>query len=432
MAGRSSAQDPNYKLYSQYGGQQKYLAAKKALDEIKKKAEKSSQPLVEANKVLQKSLDSLDRNSLGLYANLSVAEYNHDAPLVARLKAEITKVKAKINLNYTKIYAIDVKTKEAQDKFIKAKVVTNAPGGNGNVTVTSTTPGKGPWNFNAPLVKRSDFVYTLNNFTSVNKGTANRPDVTITRTNQLNKVVELPSMIPAGNASVGDAYTFWTTGHDFGKGTIQMDRKLNTVEIAAEAKKAAEKNKTKFDPNMYGFRFNYNPTTINMSWAGMTGANPVFEAAGLDPAIPMASNLFTGTISFDIVLNRIHDLALLTESGGYIYGENPYPWNVTPEDRKLIVQKGTMYDIEYLFKSVHGYTLPTYKSTLMGTTNDPGWLPVRPVELHLGNKLRYRVRISGLEIVHKIFSAKMVPLLSVVSISCLRYWDGPSGKDPKK
>jgi hypothetical protein len=77
-------------------------------------------------------------------------------------------------------------------------------------------------------------------------------------------------------------------------------------------------------------------------------------------------------------------------------------------------------------------TSTNYKSTLMGRTNDPGWLPVRPVELHLGNKLRYRVRIASLEVNHKIFNQQMVPIFSEVSISCMRYWDGPSAGDPKK
>lgn len=106
---------------------------------------------------------------------------------------------------------------------------------------------------------------------------------------------------------------------------------------------------------------------------------------------------------------------------------------MSTEDRKTIVEKGTMYDLEYLFRTLHGYAFYTnFKSTLMGKTNDPGWLPVRPVELHLGNKLRYRVRVSGLEVVHKIFSEKMIPILSVVTITCNRYWDGPPAKDPKK
>jgi len=427
MAGRITPGDPNYKLYAQYGGQQKYLAAKKALDTAKKQAAKDSKPLIEANKVI---LDQLNDITNGYYVKLKLAQIENNTVDIAFWKAKITAAKNKYSLNSTKIYVIEVKLKDAQDKFNKAKIksTTGSGSGSGADTVTSNTPGTGPWHFNAPLVKRADFVYTTTS--SVNEGTESRRDVTITRTNQV--VVPLPKLIPAGTSSVDDAYNFWTN-QEYGKGAIQMDRKTNTIELAANAKKEAALNKIKFDDKMYGFRFNYNPTTVNMSWGAITGANPVYESAGKDPAAPMAQNLISSYLTFDIILNRIQDLALLDSTGKYLYGENPYPWEISATDRKTIVNKGTMYDLEYLFRTMHGYAFYTnFSSTLMGKTNDPGWLPVRPVELHLGNKLRYRVRISGLEVVHKIFSAKMVPLLSVVSITCMRYWDGPNAKDYKK
>ena len=429
MAGPTKPGDPNYKLYAQYGGQQKYLAAKKALDTAKKQAAKDSKPLLAANKVI---LDELNDPANGYYAKLKLAQLENNAVDIAFWKAKITAAKNKYSLNSTKIYVIEVKLKDAQDKFNKAKIKSTTGSGSGSGsgadTVTSNTPGTGPWNFNAPLVKRADFVYTTTS--SVNEGTESRRDVTITRTNNI--VVPLPKLIPAGTSSVDDAYNFWTK-QEYGKGAIQMDRKTNTIELAANAKKEAALNKIKFDDKMYGFRFNYNPTTVNMSWGAITGANPVYESAGKDPAAPMAQNLISSYLTFDIILNRIQDLALLDSTGKYLYGENPYPWEISATDRKTIVNKGTMYDLEYLFRTMHGYAFYTnFSSTLMGQTNDPGWLPVRPVELHLGNKLRYRVRISGLEVVHKIFSAKMVPLLSVVSITCMRYWDGPNAKDYKK
>jgi hypothetical protein len=47
------------------------------------------------------------------------------------------------------------------------------------------------------------------------------------------------------------------------------------------------------------------------------------------------------------------------------------------------------------------------------------------VELHLGAGLRYRVRISSLDVNHIIFNERMVPILSKVSIQCTRYYDSP-------
>jgi len=143
--------------------------------------------------------------------------------------------------------------------------------------------------------------------------------------------------------------------------------------------------------------------------------------------------LFASTVNFVVILNRIQDLAELTATGSYKNGTNPYSIEVSPEDRLDIVQKGTMYDLEYLFRAMHGFAASAnYDSNLMGKTKDPGWLPVRPIELHLGKKLRYRVRVTSMEVNHKMFSTSMVPIFSEVSFSCMRYWDGPMGKDPKK
>ena len=410
MAGRSTPPDPNYKLYASYGGKAKYEAAKKARDDAKAKATKAKKPYEESNKQLDYKLNSLDQSNLGLYPQLTVAKYAHNQTLVSSLTAEINKVKGKMHANYTAIYKLDVDIKNAQDAFEKKKVVkNNTSSGPGDKTEKPGTVYTGSWKFNAPMV---------NNRSALEKA-------------------DLPKMIHAGSDIKGDAKKFWTSDENGGgKGAFQMDRQTNTTEFLAEAKKAADKagRGKDFDPNYYGFKFHYNPTTVNMSWAGVMGANPVFEAANLDPAIPMAQNLFGANITFDIILNRIQDLALLNPDGSYKKGSNPYdPVTVSPEDRQMIAAKGTMYDLEYLFHTMHGFMASAnYKSTLMYKTNDPGWLPVRPVELHLGKKLRYRVRVLSMEVVHKIFSESMIPILSVVSFNCARYWDGPIAKDPKK
>lgn len=416
--GLYAAPDPNQKLYNQYGGKDKYLAAKKARDTAVSAANNSIKPYEAANTALLYSLNSVDQNNLGLYAQLRAAQAGYGGLDPKKIQAQITSTINKISANNTKIYEYDLKIKNAQDKFDKANLEKAGSGNKGSGTGAKSISGNpGPWKYNAPLINSSYFL---------NKG-------------------DLPKMIAAGVSSSGDALSFWqpyyTSGNPFGtvqgtlpgKGTIQMDRLTNTAEFKANAQKEAAKNHISFDPNYYGFKFHYNPTTVNMSWSGIMGANPVFEAASLDPAIPMSQNLYGGSLSFDILLNRIQDLALLNPDGTYKQGENPYPYEVDIQDRKDIVAKGTMYDLEYLFHAMHGFMSSTnFTSTLMNKTNDPGWLPVRPVELHLGNKLRYRVRVNGLEVVHKIFSEKMVPILSVATFTCLRYWDGPVAKDPKK
>lgn len=411
MPGRSTPgkkPDPNYDLYRQYGGKAKYEAALKERNDAKSKAKKAygktADQYYKENEVLTEQL----RNPVnGLYEQLRVAKLQGDTVLQTFLNGQITKIKAKMRDNGNKAELYISKVKEAQEKFTKKKVKpAKDKGGTGDSDQKAPTQFAGKWKFNAPMI---------NKLSALDKN-------------------ELPKMISDGSNIEGDAKLFWTSDENGGgKGTIQMDRQTNTLEILAQAQKASKTPK-QFDPNFYGFKFHYNPTTVNMTWAGMAGSNPVYQAAGLDPAVPFSQNLFTGMINFVVVLNRIQDLALLNKDGTYKNGSNPYsPVEVKPEDLKLIANKGTMYDLEYLFHAMHGFMTSTnYKSTLMGRTNDPGWLPVRPVELHLGNKLRYRVRIASLEVNHKIFNQQMVPIFSEVSISCMRYWDGPSAGDPKK
>lgn len=403
MAGRLTPPDPNYKLYGQYGGKAKYEDAKKARDDAKIKAKglagNTAEYYYKANKVLDDDLNG----SFGWYYQLKVAKEENNTVNIAKFTAEINKTKAKISNNYllAKVYEGQIKT--AQDKFEKAKVkYKNSDSGNKKDKTEDAYDGI--WKFNAPMI---------NNLGALENGS-------------------LPNMLPAGPAATGDAKTFWSENMG-GKGTFQMDRQINTAAFKADSKKAADAIKRPFDPNYYGFKFHYNPTTLNMSWAGVMGANPVFEAANLDPAIPMQQNLFASTVNFVVILNRIQDLAELTATGSYKNGKNPYSIEVSPEDRLDIVQKGTMYDLEYLFRAMHGFAASAnYDSNLMGRTKDPGWLPVRPIELHLGKKLRYRVRVTSMEVSHKIFSTSMVPIFSEVSFSCMRYWDGPVAKDPKK
>jgi hypothetical protein len=411
MPGRSTPgkkPDPNYDLYRQYGGKAKYEAALKERNDAKAKAKNAAGNTADYYYKANEALTEQLRNPVnGLYEQRRVAVLQGDNVLRTFLDGQITKIKAKMRDNGNKAELYISKVKEAQEKFTKKKVVPAKDNkGTGDSDQKAPTQFAGKWKFNAPMV---------NKLSALDKN-------------------ELPKMISSGSEIEGDAKLFWTNNENGGgKGTIQMDRQTNTLEILAQAQKASKTPK-QFDPNFYGFKFHYNPTTVNMTWAGMAGSNPVFQAAGLDPAVPFSQNLFTGMINFVVVLNRIQDLALLNKDGTYKNGVNPYsPVEVRPEDLKEIANKGTMHDVEYLFHAMHGFMTSTnYKSTLMGRTNDPGWLPVRPVELHLGNKLRYRVRVASLEVNHKIFNQQMVPIFSEVSISCMRYWDGPSAGDPKK
>jgi hypothetical protein len=114
------------------------------------------------------------------------------------------------------------------------------------------------------------------------------------------------------------------------------------------------------------------------------------------------------------------------DENGLAPGENnPYPGfddKSRVEDLKTIYKKGTMYDLEYLFKVLNGPSA-THQTILNGQSADWGFLIGTQVELFLGDGLRYLVRVNGINVNHTIFNDRMVPVISQVSISCGRYND---------
>jgi len=194
-----------------------------------------------------------------------------------------------------------------------------------------------------------------------------------------------------------------------------------------------------------------------MGWGVSAEVNPAYENLGMDAASPMALGLIQSNISFELFLNRIEDFKYIDENGlknvqtgtqtrnrfagetiGIVaepvplYGKipNPYPYKVDDSELQLIYNKGTMYDLEYLFRVVMGFNA-NYKSTLNGVTADRGWISNIAVELHLGAGLRYRVRISSLDVTHIVFNERMVPILSKVTMQCTRYYDSPLSSTDK-
>ncbi|CAB4166930.1 hypothetical protein UFOVP964_29 [uncultured Caudovirales phage] len=356
------------------------------------------------------NLESHNLNTAALYlATLTKpsAEYTAGKAIVDALKASCAKLTA------DKV-AADNKLKEAKAKLpvnyvpgspgerAAANAVTNAV----TTRPTSNTPGK--FVFNVPTVLG-------NNFRGI-------------QASDLGGEIIVP-----GNYS--DAlYDAFNSSSKVSRGSFQMDRQTNTAEAVAAATQASIASSTTApDMTQYGFKFMYNPNTVAMSWGSIQQLDPVYEASGKDPIVPATSNLTSSNIDFSIVINRIQDVAFLDSNGLKKGVENPYgafakKAGVTDnEEFQKIYEKGTMYDLEYMFKTMHGNgAFISYESLLQkGVTSDPGWLPVRPIELHLGNKLRYRVRINSLSVSHTIFNNRMIPILSTVTISCARYWDGP-------
>ena len=274
------------------------------------------------------------------------------------------------------------------------------------------------WKYNAPMVKSAYFTSS--------KGVSQ----------SLVGITNDGNFVDAGKYQ--DALNAWTntTG---GRGTLQMDRKF--VKTIADS----QNNTVALDPQMYGFKFLYNPKEVAMSWNQLMAMDPFYESTGQDAYTSVSAQLVASTVELTLLLNRIGDFAYINENGfnsGFgnedpAYAKflqddlkqggtitNPYPSLVDLDDIKEIYKKGTMYDLEYLFKTING-PHATFTSLLNGKTADRGWIRPTFVELHLGAGMRYRVRVIELSVTHSIFNSRMVPILSSVKLVLGRFNDGP-------
>lgn len=174
----------------------------------------------------------------------------------------------------------------------------------------------------------------------------------------------------------------------------------------------------------YGMQFLYNPDVVTMHFGGVADIDPLYAASGQDPFVLTNTSVYQSSITFNLVLNRMYDLKYIGKNGeliGKTTDAELWPAGAPSlAERKEIYELGTMYDIGYLLKALSRYEI---NSQFRGKTADMGYLGGQPVELHLGNKLRYVVQLESFDVVHKIFDNRMVPLLSSVSITAKRIPD---------
>jgi hypothetical protein len=313
-------------------------------------------------------------------------------------------------------------------------------GGNGGNTTTTTTPpasgslsGIGddtkPVVYNLPAVKdmyfRSD---DLQNF-KVNGG--NLPKAV----SEANKLWQdsssykgmIQSYIVPARLDTSATGKWWTPDRNDSSGIKGDNKRINT--------------------RRYGFQFQYNPSTVTMAFAGAPQVDIGLETSGADKVPLIGSSVTSSTVSFQLLINRMNDFkyldALLAGTDkkaqvkpdlfGEVYSHAGNHWLTTQQagtkaevtsihqELQQIQDLGTMYDIEYLLRTLLGYQL---KSSLRNRfTSDIGYLGAYPVELHLGNNLRYLGIIDSFNVSHTIFNQNMVPVFSNVSITFSRLPD---------
>lgn len=191
----------------------------------------------------------------------------------------------------------------------------------------------------------------------------------------------------------------------------------------------------KEDTNRYAFQFQYNPQPITLGYAGAPPVDIANFTSGQEEYALYTGGSGSGSISFDLIINRIDDMryygsdgALLPRADGLspYPGRQPYGAKDTAKvkalfnEQEFIYNKGTMYDVEYLLRTVMGITMD---SKFRGKTADFGWIGAMPIELHLGPGLRYWATLSAFTVNHVLFNERMVPIFSTVKVQCNRLPD---------
>lgn len=221
---------------------------------------------------------------------------------------------------------------------------------------------------------------------------------------------------------------FWAGGEDIS--AFADDGSTTTLGAKADAKTTAKSgvssDATKLsaaDTN-YGFQFLWNPTTISSS---------VMRNMDITPSnadrLKAVAGAFPGqeTVSFNIVLDRINDFACLKRSNNpetlSRYYSTGYPSTTDDTFAKKIQEllaKGTMADLEYLFKAINGGST-AWKSLLGKETSNIGFLMPTLLGLVLGpdvtTSLSYVGWLTGITMQHEIFTQDMIPLRTTVSIN---------------
>lgn len=339
----------------------------------------------------------------------------------AEIKSVTDKL-VKLDSKYVKNQAL-INGKPASNKFTnKGKNkggVTRGTGktsGTGNDAPTVVIkPATGKVTYNAPSVAMAYFNPKTDFETEILLGTGGTPK-RVTEASELWK-------------ETGKAY----------KGMIQSFIVPNSNQIGSQDGLKPELG-SNIDVNdgRYAFQFLYNPSSIDMSYAGSPKVDIGLEISGRDKLPLVGAAAGTSTVSFNLLINRMPDLYYLNAAGTYYsssdkqtYVNDPIgspSWRdlyggvtVSQADLLAIKNRGTMYDVEFLLRTLIGYGL---KSQLRGfTTADIGYLGAYPVELHLGKSLRYLVTISQFDITHTIFTEDMIPIFTNIRITCNRLPD---------
>lgn len=232
----------------------------------------------------------------------------------------------------------------------------------------------------------------------------------------------------------------------------------------------------------YGFRFHYNPSMIRHGLGvNNTGVNPAVILSGAAQSAPITPGDSPATVAFSVYLNRIEDMLLLAPksvSRDDTYADAIAAWNrqlekayannnvdrvrdllsnkpkksqfqfgrqqtlplqqeieyfygkkMSDDDLIRLYERGTGYDLEFLFRTMLGRP---WKTLLRGRTADVGVAFGVPLVLDFNagaspggvrHGQRYLGRVMNVSYNHLSFNRRMVPMWTEVAIDFMRYPD---------
>jgi hypothetical protein len=383
-------------------------AYKAAIDKLEKQIKRLEPNFVGVNDLVSR---------IGIFTEFGFLEY-----LPAKAKLENLRRQKEVQELRLRTYKSSLNPSRKSQKRNEGKKGSNTPPATSEEPgAPPPTPGPPPVIYNAGAVKDAYFKMDQSLFKKQTdpKGYARG-------------VTEIDGYIYSGNtptATVINAIDLWKNSTS-GKGMIQTYMPEGGFPPSYSTGETSGGFGDPKTMKRYGFQFLYNPGNITMTYGGVPDIDIGLLTSGKEEYNFMNPSIFKSGITFDVLINRMFDMQYLGP-GGKLKGETQlsqiYSGKIpTDRDLKRIYNRGTMYDLEFLLQTMFG-TAPL-TTQLRDKTWDIGFLGPSPVEMHLGNKLRYKVLIESINVNHVIFDHRMVPLFTSVSISARRIPDYKVGE----
>jgi len=179
----------------------------------------------------------------------------------------------------------------------------------------------------------------------------------------------------------------------------------------------------------WGFQFLWNPTQIGSSI--QRNANLVPQAMD---AFAGRAPLFPGTeaLSFVAVIDRVNDFACFKSDPNQApyhaeyYGKSAGALQNTSALITDLMKKGTMADVEYIYKMINGDGAngTSWTNALGRKTADINFLAPTPVAIQFGpnaDSLSYVGWVESLSVSHSLFTEDMIPIHTEVTINMSIY-----------